>query len=635
MTVIIPTLVLAAAVLAVGLALRRRRAARASPGPAWVSAHGERNRHLWGYADTAFEFCGPRTVRLTGDRYPLAGTPLPDFFPFVEHMLGLSLEPSEARAPHPPEALAPPLRHDAFLAALAETLPVDRITDDDSDRLVHSHGQLSVDEVYRIMEGGAPERLADLVVYPHDSSEVAALVRLADVHGVVLIPYGGGTNVSGALLCPPDETRMIVSVDMGGMNRVLEIDEDNHLAIVEAGITGKALETALEQAGYTCGHVPDSIEFSTLGGWIATHASGMKKNRYGNIEDIVREAVLITPSGEITSQPATPRNSTGIQPRLLLFGHEGGLGIITQATIQIRPRPEQCRYASFVFADFATGLKYLRAVQVAGIGPASIRLANNTEFRLARALGPGETGWHTLVSRLKRWYVLRVRGFAPDRMVATTLVMEGSVREVRQQWRALKQLGKAAGGLSGGADGGRRGYQVTFAIAYIRDFLNRFDILGETFETSAPWNRVESIVQAVENELHDQCRARGVAGRPYLSWRVSQSYPSGVCIYFTMGFSGRGLQHPIETYQTIEHRLREVILEHGGSLSHHHGVGKVRRDFVTRVHTPAAIAAIRGLKATVDPHDVFAARNHAFGLPQEPRRNRKAAAGPARNTGAE
>lgn len=604
-----------AALLAVGVAAaaRLRPARSVVEERAWQPGDGERNRLFWGYRDTAFEFCGPRTVRLTGARYPLAGAPLPDFVPYVERMLDLAVDPASAEEPRPPRTLPSSRRNEAFLDALAAALPADCISSADGDRLAHSHGQLSVDEVYRIARGHLPARVVDAVVWPRSESDVETLIGLAGEHDVVLVPYGGGTNVSGALQCPAHEARMIVSVDMARLARIIRIDRENDLAEVEAGITGRALEEALEAAGYTSGHIPDSIEFSTLGGWIATHASGMKKNRYGNIEEVVREAVLITPQGRITSSPVTPRNATGIQPRNLMFGHEGGLGIITRAVIQIHPLPACRRYASMVFPDFATGLAFLRAVQRAGVRPASIRLANNTEFRLGRSLAPAAAGLHAVVSRLKTLYVLRVRGFDPQRMVASTLVMEGSAREVADQWRAVRRIGRGHGGLPGGADGGRRGYQATFAIAYIRDFLNRFGILGETFETSAPWNRVEAIVAAVEAELHERCRAAGVRGRPYLSWRVSQSYPAGVCIYFTMGFSGRGLDHPAATYQAIEHRLREVILEQGGSLSHHHGVGKVRQAFVTQAHTPAAIIAIRALKRGIDPGNILAAGNHVFG----------------------
>ena len=156
---------------------------------------------------------------------------------------------------------------------------------------------------------------------------------------------------------------------------------------------------------------------------------------------------------------------------------------------------------------------------------------------------------------------------------------------------------------------------LTFGIAYIRDFFNRFGILGETFETSVPWNRVLDVCRAVEVELAERCREHGVAGRPYLSYRVTQTYHTGVCIYFTMGLSGRGLDRPIESYHAIETCLRETILNNGGSLSHHHGVGKIRSRFLPRVQTPVSIDAVRESKRAMDPDNVFAASNGVFAPP--------------------
>ncbi len=610
---------LAAPVVAIAAMVIFRRPQKTGRGDdrSYDPAPGEQMAHLWGYRDTRFEFCGPATVRVTGTRYPLAGPPLPKFIPFVESILGVPLTPDMLREPAPPEEIPAPRRHRGFLAAVAALLQPDQVADADGDRLVHSHGQLSVDEIVRILGGKAPDRVVDLVVYPRDEREVAELVRAADEHDVVLIPYGGGTNVSGALLCPPDEPRMIVSVDMRRMNRILEIQEPNHLITVEAGITGKELEAKLEEHGLTCGHVPDSMEFSTLGGWIATNASGMKKNRYGNIEEIVLEAVLVTPRGEIRSLPVNPRNSAGIQPRAFLFGSEGCLGIITRAVLQVHPLPEERRFASYVFKDFATGIRFLKSVQQSGARPASLRLANKTEFRLGRSLVPAGGRWHALTSRLKQHYVVDLKKFDPLAMVVCTAVMEGAAAEVNQQDRTLARLCRLAGGIAGGAEAGKRGYRVTFAIAYIRDFLNKLGVLGETFETSAPWDRIEPITGKVEQELVRLCELHGVPGKPYLSYRISQIYQAGVCIYFTMGFFGRGMKDAEKSYHEIEQRLREVILEQGGSISHHHGVGKVRRGFLTRVHSAGALQAIRAVKDSLDPGNIFAAGNHAFGLVDE------------------
>ena len=600
---------LVVAALAVAAAVVRRAAADAC----YDFSDGERHPHKWGYTDTRFEFDGPKTVRVTGSRYPLAGFTMPHFIPFVEEMLQVPIDPNE-RAVEKEGRVVPPSRADASLVtAWQDALGREGVSLDDDERLIHSHGQLSVDEVYRVLYGDDLGRVVDLVLYPASEEQVSAIVRLASEHNVCLVPYGGGTNVSGALALPADDERVFASVDMRRMNRIVELDEENLQACVEAGIAGKELERALAARGYTAGHDPDSIELSTLGGWIATNASGMKKNRYGNIEDIVLEATLVTPTGALETLHTTPRNSTGIQPRGLLFGSEGNLGIITKAVLKIHPVPEVREYGSLVFKSFAQGVAYLQALRQTGTLPASIRLVNNQEFRFGQALKAAPSPLQHLKEKVQKFALLKVLGFDPLKMAACTIAMEGSGAEVAHQKRTIFKLAKAHGGKSAGATNGRRGYMLTFGIAYIRDFLNQFDFLGETFETSVPWSRIHDVTQAVQAELSAQCSARGVAGRPYLSYRVTQTYHTGVCIYFTMGFSGRGLAHPIAVYHDVEHALRQTILDHGGSLSHHHGVGKIRQSFVRHIQSDNSIEVLRKTKQALDPQNIFGIQNGIFG----------------------
>jgi len=434
---------------------------------------------------------------------------------------------------------------------------------------------------------------------------------------VVLVPYGGGTNVSGALALPVDEKRMIASVDMGRMARILWVDEENMQACVQAGIRGMDLERELLARGYTSGHDPDSVELSTLGGWIATNASGMKRNKYGNIEELVVEATLVTPRGDIEVLHPTPRNSTGVQPKYLLYGSEGNFGIITRAVLRIFPRPEAQEYGSLVFPTFERGVAFLKTLrQHQGVVPASIRLVNNFEFRFGQAL-KGEAGpLGRFVSRLQKLVLLKILRFKPLEMCACTILMEGTAAEVSHQRRVVFSTGKRFGGISGGASNGKRGYMLTFAIAYIREFFNQFHILGETFETTVPWDRITAVIQAAEKALFEQCAAHGVEGRPYLSYRVTQTYQTGVCIYFTMGFSARNLENRAEVYHGIEHRIRQAILDSGGSLSHHHGIGKIRKGFLPQIQTPASLAMIRDLKRALDPANTFAVANNVCGLPE-------------------
>ncbi len=602
----------AALLLAAFLLVRGRRGSAGHLDSSYDESEGERRLHKWGYADTRFEFDGPRSVRVTGSRYPLAGYSLPSFIPFAEDVLGVPITPEEMVPEVERGPLAPPRPCEAFLDACRRGLGEGRAATDDESRLTHSHGQLSVDEIYRLLYIGRLPRVADLVLFPESEEEARQLVSLAGEHGLCLVPYGGGTNVSGALSLPPGEERPIASVDMGRMNRILWLDEENLQACVEAGITGKELERLLGERGYTSGHDPDSVELSTLGGWIATNASGMKKNRYGNIEDIVVEATLVTPAGEVESRRATPRNSTGVAPRLWLFGCEGNLGLITKAVIKIHPRPEAREYGSLVFPSLGHGVRYLKALRREGALPASIRLVNNTEFRFGQALKPAPSAVGRVKAALQRFVLARLKGFDLRNLAACTIVMEGGRRELAWQRRIIFSLAKGFGGVSGGAHNGRRGYMLTFAIAYIRDFLNQFHIMGETFETSVPWDRIHDLTGAVERELGEQCRSHGVRGIPYLSYRITQTYHTGVCIYFTMGFSGKGLEAPDRVYHDVEARLRQTILDHGGSLSHHHGVGKIRAAFLPEIQTEASLKIMRETKRAMDPDDVFGIANGAL-----------------------
>jgi alkyldihydroxyacetonephosphate synthase len=571
-----------------------------------------RHPHRWGFADTRLDLEGPRSVRMTGARYPLSGQSLPHLIPFVEQMLGQPFVPVAVAAETSPE-VAPPRLHAGLVAALERLLPADRRSTDPLARLVHSHGQLSIGEVDRALYGGRFARLVDIVVEPIGEDDVRGIIAAASEHDACLVPYGGGTNVSGALMCPEDEARTIVSIDMRRMNRVLSVDRANNCALVEAGISGAALEEALGAQGYTSGHMPDSLEFSTLGGWIATNASGMKKNRYGNIEDIVIEATLVTPAGVVETRRPAARTSTGMQPLSLLFGSEGNLGVITKALIAIHPTAEACRYGSLVFRSFDEGVACLKALRAAGALPASIRLVNNREFRFGQALKPAAHGVHAWMDALKRTWLLSVLRFDPATLAACTIVMEGTRSEVARQEHVLRRIAKDFHAVWGGAENGRRGYSLTFAIAYLRDFFSQFGIVAESFETSVPWDRIGEVCAAVEGALAAECSLRGVASRPYLSYRVTQTYHAGVCIYFTMAFSGRGLADPAGVFHDIEQALRQVILDHGGSLSHHHGVGKIRQPFLPQVHSGAGLEAIRAAKRGVDPGNIFGIGNGACG----------------------
>lgn len=251
------------------------------------------------------------------------------------------------------------------------------------DRLYRSHGHC-LHEIFSIRLIGTIPRIPDIVVFPKSHDEVVTIVSLANEHKVVIIPFGGGTSVSGGLECPPEETRMIVSLDTSRMNKILWIDPENMIAHAEAGIIGQDLERELGKHGLCTGHEPDSFEFSSLGGWVATRASGMKKNIYGNIEDIIVLVKMVTPIGVVEKNCRVPRMSSGPDIHHFILGSEGTLGVITEVSLRVRSLPVCKKYNSIIFHDFENGFRFMREVARKKLKPASIRLLDNKQFAFGK-----------------------------------------------------------------------------------------------------------------------------------------------------------------------------------------------------------------------------------------------------------
>ncbi len=584
---------------------------RIAPGPLRLPPEDAESESVWGFRDTGFRVNPAGHVVLGGSRYELSGHELPGLLPWAREILAVELDPADRNPSRYPGAIPEPRRAPAFEAALEGFLAADQISADPGLRLRRGHGHTQ-EEMYAIKYEGLP-RVPDLVVFPASEEQVEALVRAALEHGVCLIPYGGGTNVTDALRCPEAEERVIASVDLGRMNRVLWIDPLNHMACIEAGAVGRQIQAQLTAHGFTLGHEPDSVEFSTLGGWIATYASGMKKNRYGNIEELVLDLRAVTARGTLTRTSVSPRESTGVDARRALFGSEGSLGIVTSAVVKIFPLPEVQKYGSIVFRDFESGVAFLYELERAGGKPASVRLVDNLQFQFSQALKPRATGLRALRSRLERLYVTRLRGFDPRRMVACTLVFEGTRQEVRTQEARTYALARRHGGLAGGAENGKRGYQLTFSIAYIRDFMMEKWILAESFETSVPWSRVLALCHNVKQRLWQEHAKRNLPGRPFVTCRVTQLYETGVCVYFYFGYAYKGVDQPTRVYAEMEAAARAEVLRCGGSLSHHHGVGKLRRRFLPEIQSPASLESARATKRALDPENVFGCGNQGLG----------------------
>ena len=565
--------------------------------------------HKWGFKDSGFVINKDRSVTFAGNRYPICGKKLTRFVPFVEEMLGVEFKIEPKVEEQTNKYVEPPKINDAFFDELKSLFDEDRYSVEDNERVLHSHGQHSTDEVYKVLYGRL-EQFTDLVFYVENEQETIQLIELAKKHDVCLIPYGGGTNVTNALRPPKEEKRMVVTVDTRRMNRVESFDKENLMVTVESGITGKDLEEVLNKEGYTVGHEPDSYEFSTVGGWISTNAAGMKKHRYGNIEDIVQNLTMITPSGTISQIRPLTRSSIGIKTQNILFGSEGNLGIITKATLKMHRLPEKSSYESIILSDWETGVIFMQDLFHSNMVPASSRLADNLQIRLGQALKEEKGGLPGLVDRFKQFILFGVKGFDPEKFTVAVFKIEGSDSEVKNQRANLERLAKKHGGVLAGESTGKSGYLATMVIAYIRELIFTQNILGETMETAVPWSKINQVKEEASKLIIELHKEYDLPGKPFFTSRISKIYHTGVCMYNTIAMCYDGVDNPEDVFTKIEHTMRENFIKNGGSISHHHGVGKLRKDFMPKTISKGSIEMIRGIKQRQDPENIFGVNNN-------------------------
>ncbi|KAJ8981180.1 hypothetical protein NQ317_017273, partial [Molorchus minor] len=334
------------------------------------------------------------------------------------------------------------------------------------DRVVRAHGQ-TLHDIY-LLRTGVIKRIPDVVLWPKCHDDVVKIVGFANEFNIVVIPFGGGTAVSGATECPVEENRPIISLDTSQMNKILWLDRENLVACCESGIIGQDLERELGKFGFTTGHEPDSYEFSSLGGWVATRASGMKKNIYGNIEDLLVHVKVVTPKGVLEKNCQVPRLSCGPDFNHIIMGSEGSLGVITEVAIKIRPLPQCRKYGSIVFPNFEMGVKCMREIAKHKLQPASIRFMDNDQFKLGLILKPEQSYFEYIVDELKKLYVTRIQGFDSEQMCVMTLLFESDEKSVKNNEDRIYKIAANFGGIPAGVKNGERGYMLTFVIAYLR-----------------------------------------------------------------------------------------------------------------------------------------------------------------------
>jgi alkyldihydroxyacetonephosphate synthase len=494
----------------------------------------------------------------------------------------------------PEGSLAPGLR-----AALEQALDGDgSVSTDPRDRVTHARGK-SLRDLVRHRRGELG-RLPDVVVRPRDEDAVAAIMRAALEADAVLIPFGGGTSISGSLEAREDERRAVISLDLSRLARVLAVDAPSRLARVQAGAFGPDLERQLNAQGWTLGHFPDSFTHSTLGGWIATRSSGMQSDRYGDIGDLTRAVRVVTPAGTLATRPV-PSTSTGPSVREMVLGSEGRLGVITEATVHVRRVPEQRVILGYLFPTWAEGLAAMQDIAAGETDASVTRVSDAYETRFSFATRKDPTILDRVKSTALTTYLQRRRGFDVEAMCLSFIGYEGSSRHVAAQRKAVGRIVSRHGGICIGTSPGELYDQKKFDTPYIRDFLLDRGALADVSETSAPWSRLSDLYDSVFASAHGAFDELGVRG--YIMCHLSHSYHAGACLYFTFAFKPTPNGDGLGEYDLVKSAIQQAFIDAGATLSHHHAVGTEHARWLEEDISAPGVAMLRALFAGVDPGD--------------------------------
>lgn len=450
---------------------------------------------------------------------------------------------------------------------LARRVAPDAVAWDDAALTAHSRDTWCL-SVLRSMRGQLTARPM-CVVSPADQQQLIAALAYADEHRLPVVPFGAGSGVCGGVL-PPESA---VVVDMRRMNRLLELNETALIARVEAGMMGSALEAALNESGYSMRHFPQSIELSTVGGWLATRAAGQYSTRYGCIEDIVVSLEIVLPNGTVVRTPTGPRSATGPDLRQIFLGSEGTLGVFTEASLRIVPLPQSSAPMSFSFNSMTAGLEAIRQIVRAGWRPPVVRLYDAVET--ARLFPAASTTDNSLL----------------------LLLSEGVGDLVAAEERACTNICEGGGGKSVGPEPVEHWIEERNKVPTFESLLER-GLVVDTIEVATTWDHIDELYREVIAALQQ------VKGIVVASGHSSHSYPQGTNIYFTFAAYPEDKERAEATYLECWKQAMEATLRCHGTISHHHGIGRLRVPWMQR-ELGAGLDVLRQVKRALDPNGIM------------------------------
>jgi alkyldihydroxyacetonephosphate synthase len=531
--------------------------------------------------------------------------------PLFQAQLGFALQPPERPAPLPP--LPPPrVTAPGPLAAIASDAPLDRAR--------HAFGR-SYRDLLRGLRGQL-DHPPDLVLRPRSEAEVSAALDWCSEAGVALVPFGGGTSVVGgvepAVAVGEGGFAGVVSLDLAALAGVTDVDQSARAARVLAGTTGPALERALARHGLTLRFYPQSFERSTAGGWLATRAAGHFATGATHIDDLVESIRLLTPAG-VSESRRLPASGAGPSPDRLALGSEGTLGVITAAWLRVQPRPARRARATVAFPTFGAGAAAVRAILQAGLAPANCRLVDAAEAAVTGSLATGEAllllGFEAISPDLPIDAELAVALELSAQLgghVHSSAAVDSRVQDPSADARVRRGGGAAApwdaqsradGAVGPEAPDAAGAWRSAFLRApYLREYLVLLGALAETFETAVTWDRLDALVAGVREAVGDALRR--VCGGGTVTCRLTHAYRDGAAPYFTvLAPARRGSE--LAQWAEVKAAAAEAVLAHGGTITHHHAVGRDHRPWYDRQRPAPFAHALRAAKAALDPAGIL------------------------------
>ncbi|MBT3984393.1 MAG: FAD-binding oxidoreductase [Bacteriovoracaceae bacterium] len=452
---------------------------------------------------------------------------------------------------------------DSFTKILGEK----NISCEKEDIILHSLGKSYFDLIRLRLK--TPLLTPDLVLYPDTEEQISSIYQICEKEKIAIVPFGGGTSVSSGVEALKGSNDFVISLDLRNFKQITKIDRVSNQAHVEGGIFGPELEEELMKEGYTLGHFPQSFEFSTLGGWIATRSSGQNSIIYGGIEKMVTSLRMISPSGVIETLN-TPRMAAGPDFKEMLTGSEGRFGIIISAVIKITPAPQEKKYRMYFFRSFKEAQETSRKIVQLGYRPAMIRVSDEEETEGMMAMGKSDPNFITqTISNLVKKHMVS-KGYNLESVASVMIGYEGSPSENRELHKKVNHIFKQNCAIGMGTGPGKKWLKDRFFLPYLRDEFMENDLLVDTLETATTWENhlvlYDEVKKAIGNALSKYDK------RYAIYTHISHMYHDGASLYFSI-IAPQHTEDPILQWKEMKAAANAAIKKCGGSCSHHHGVG--------------------------------------------------------------